>query len=212
MKRYTSPTGQMEENENGGFITLADHENAMSRVPLSFEAHMGRHFAFEYRAAAIVIIFREEHAIDGNLFFGGFGSTITNGTMIRLMLEDGVSGIIVAHIDVPFKLFEVEGTAAVVVAARQHKAKMDEQRELARLDRVAKQEAEEREQALLLLAKYPDLVDRKAAERYHWLRDDPPLELAVRQHPGETERGRYLDGPSLDAAIDAELAKKGDAA
>lgn len=45
----------------------------------------------------------------------------------------------------------------------------------------------------------------KDAERYRWLRDDPPLSLAVRRHPGETEAGCYLDGYNLDKAIDAAM-------
>ncbi len=46
---------------------------------------------------------------------------------------------------------------------------------------------------------------RVDAARYRWLRDDPPLNLAVRRFPGETERGCYLDGSNLDAAIDAAM-------
>jgi hypothetical protein len=51
--------------------------------------------------------------------------------------------------------------------------------------------------------------DGRDAARYRWLRDDPPVELAVRQR---TEYGPrlgfsylYLDGEQLDAAIDAAL-------
>lgn len=47
---------------------------------------------------------------------------------------------------------------------------------------------------------------RKDAERYRWLRDDPPISLAVRRRPGETEAGCYLDGDNLDKAIDAAMA------
>jgi len=47
---------------------------------------------------------------------------------------------------------------------------------------------------------------RADADRYRWLRNDPPVSLAVRRHPGETERGCYLDGWNLDDAIDAAIA------
>ena len=45
----------------------------------------------------------------------------------------------------------------------------------------------------------------KNAERYRWLRDDPPLTLSARRFPGETEAGCYLDGHTLDAAVDAAI-------
>ena len=43
------------------------------------------------------------------------------------------------------------------------------------------------------------------AERYRWLRNDPPTTLSVRRHPGETARGCYLDGVVLDASIDVAM-------
>ena len=56
----------------------------------------------------------------------------------------------------------------------------------------------------------PELVEYarqllKDAERYRWLRDDPPLTLSARRFPGETEAGCYLDGHTLDAAVDAAI-------
>ena len=51
-------------------------------------------------------------------------------------------------------------------------------------------------------------VAERYAERYRYLRDDPPLELSVRRFPGETPRGCYLDGFALDQAIDDAIASK----
>ena len=47
---------------------------------------------------------------------------------------------------------------------------------------------------------------RKDAERYRWLREDPPLRLSVRKFPGDTDAGCYLDGQNLDVAVDIEMA------
>lgn len=52
-----------------------------------------------------------------------------------------------------------------------------------------------------------DEKDRKDAERYRWLRNDPPLELAVRRKNPNPLHGdcafTYLDADILDQAIDA---------
>jgi hypothetical protein len=51
--------------------------------------------------------------------------------------------------------------------------------------------------------------DGRDAERYRFLHDDPPVELAVRQRKDYGARDGfsylYLDGEQLDAAIDAAL-------
>lgn len=46
---------------------------------------------------------------------------------------------------------------------------------------------------------------RRDADRYRFLRNNPPTHMSVRRFPGETERGCYLDGANLDWEIDLRI-------
>lgn len=165
MQRYTSPTGHMEINPVGGFVTHADHVEAMERVPLSFAAHMDRHDVYSERANTIVQIYGEENAIEKSLVFQDFrqrvkqtgkADSIKVGLARKVQVNLSSYDYVEVEFELPIYLFDETTCDNVIVEARKYKAEQERILDIAQQAKRAAKEQQERRMLRELVMLYPD--------------------------------------------------------